>query len=751
MTILNQLAQRLFRVRARKGATSPPRPLAQSRRPVLEVEVLEDRVCLTGYPGAIWDPASAANYTAASRTANDINWIVLHTTEGSIGGTRSWFKNPAAQASANYVIGFDGTIYQMVDDRNIAWHAGNWPYNQHAIGIEHERYGNNNVTPAEYQASAHLVQWLVSQYHVSLAFPSGVAPANPANGSGIIGHIQVPDPANPARGGGADHHTDPVNWDYNYYLSLFTPPPNDNFANRITLSGSSVSTTGTNLMATKEVGEPDHIAGELGGKSVWWSWTAPAAGSVTIRTTGSSFDTLLAVYTGTSVSALTVVAANDDEIPGSVLTSLVTFNVAAGQTYQIEVDGWHGENGSIVLSAVLTAIPAAPTGVAASQGTIVDRVRVTWNASPGATAYEVWRNTSDSSASATQLAGNVSSTSYDDTLATPGTTFYYWVKAKNSAGVSGFSASDSGYLPVPAPVNDNFANRITLDGTSVTVTGTNVGATREPGEPDHAGEWGGKSVWWTWTAPTPGTVTIDTRGSDFNTLLGVYTGTAVSDLTEVASNNDEVPDGVLTSLVTFDVVAGQTYQIAVDGWHGDNGAITLNLSLVTPPPAIVDNLIVNDGSAQRSMVTSLTVTFSGIVTFDPGAFELRRTDHGLIPLAVTTSVVGDQTVAVITFTGSDIIGGSLPDGNYVLTVGADKVHDSYGQGLSADYVTTFSRLFGDSNGNGVVGLQDLLRFASTLGKREGDGGYLAYFDYNGDGRVDVGDFVQLLRRFGRRL
>src|SRR5437773_5978573 len=103
-------------------------------------------------------------------------------------------------------------------------------------------------------------------------------------------------------------------------------PVNDYFANRIALgSGSSITTSGSNVGAAKESGEPT-IAGRIGGKSVWWSWTAPSAGTVTIKTTGSSFDTLLGVYTGSSVSALTTVASNDDDPSGGMLTSRVNFN-----------------------------------------------------------------------------------------------------------------------------------------------------------------------------------------------------------------------------------------------------------------------------------------------------------------------------------------------------------------------------------------------------------------------------------------
>jgi thiol-disulfide isomerase/thioredoxin len=134
------------------------------------------------------------------------------------------------------------------------------------------------------------------------------------------------------------------------------------------------------------------------------------------------------------------------------------------------------------------------------------------------------------------------------------------------------------------PANDMFANRIVITGTSIVVTGSSVGATRETGEPYHAGNTGGASVWWSWTAPSVGTVTISTAGSSFDTVLGVYTGSSVSSLTEVASNDDEnTGAGIYTSKVVFGVVANQTYQIAVDGYDGASGSVQLSVQL--PPPA----------------------------------------------------------------------------------------------------------------------------------------------------------------------
>jgi Ca2+-binding RTX toxin-like protein len=133
--------------------------------------------------------------------------------------------------------------------------------------------------------------------------------------------------------------------------------------------------------------------------------------------------------------------------------------------------------------------------------------------------------------------------------------------------------------------------------------GSNRSASMESGEPSHAGELGGRSVWWRWTAQTTGTVTVDTCTTFFDTLLGIYTGTSVGGLTEVASNDDAPNDLCGTASGTaFRAQAGQTYSIAVDGFNGASGDVHLRLQ---PPPANDDfanavSLISKFGHAQVS-------------------------------------------------------------------------------------------------------------------------------------------------------
>jgi len=129
-------------------------------------------------------------------------------------------------------------------------------------------------------------------------------------------------------------------------------PSNDGFASRITLSGSSGNSSSVTLFSTREAGEPNHAGNNTGSKSVWWRWTAPAAGQLTLDTHGSGFDTLLAVYTGTGVAALTPVAASDNDGTAGGASGLV-LQTQAGQEYEVAVDGASGAAGTAVVNWAL--------------------------------------------------------------------------------------------------------------------------------------------------------------------------------------------------------------------------------------------------------------------------------------------------------------------------------------------------------------------------------------------------------------
>ena len=270
-------------------------------------------------------------------------------------------------------------------------------------------------------------------------------------------------------------------------------PANDKFTNAIVLGGTSANSAGSNVGATTELGEP-RIGGIVGGASVWWSWTAPTAGRFLLTTKGSGIDTLLGVYTGPAVYALTMVATNDND-PAGGLTSAVIFNAVSNRNYRFVVDGKAGAVGSIALNLSQLTIPA----------------------------------------------------------------------------------------------NDAFTNRIVLTGAAPTTSVNTYGATAETGEPAHAGIPATHSAWFSWTAPANNLTTISTSGSDFDTVLAVYSGTSLTTITNVARNDDYL--GHPTSQVTFNAIAGKTYLIAVDGAGGTAGQVQLSITqgLVMANPVPVSN------------------------------------------------------------------------------------------------------------------------------------------------------------------
>ncbi|MGD0744279.1 MAG: hypothetical protein ABSA45_03905 [Verrucomicrobiota bacterium] len=302
-----------------------------------------------------------------------------------------------------------------------------------------------------------------------------------------------------------------------FILNLeFSPaPPNDDFVNRVKLSGSRFSTHASNAGATKELGEPNHL-GNPGGSSVWYSWTAPASGRITLSTNevpaysppsppggggvittrrpypptcGNEVDQnpppvfypILAVYTGNAVNSLT----SADCLPAALdaYPNMVEFDAVKGQTYQIAFDGNLGTTGDIPLYLALTTPPS----------------------------------------------------------------------------------------------NDNSQHSITLHGVSVTATGYNAGATHQAGEPILLEEpvlnefSSGKDVWWSWTAPIGGPVSIDLSSSDYPFPVGVFTVVTVGGL----SITEWVARG--SGRLSFDAIQGRTYQIAVGDYNGLTGQIGLNL------------------------------------------------------------------------------------------------------------------------------------------------------------------------------
>ena len=136
----------------------------------------------------------------------------------------------------------------------------------------------------------------------------------------------------------------------------------------------------------------------------------------------------------------------------SATTSYSDTTVVKGNRYYYWVkarNSWGVSRYSIFdtgyIGAASSPLPA-PTGVSATDGTASGKVTITWNTVPGSVVYEVWRATKlVSEGGKPQRVGFLSDTLFDDTSGAKGTTYYYWVKARDSWGSSKYSVPDTGY------------------------------------------------------------------------------------------------------------------------------------------------------------------------------------------------------------------------------------------------------------------------------------------------------------------
>lgn len=239
-------------------------------------------------------------------------------------------------------------------------------------------------------------------------------------------------------------HIETARATYNYNAS-------DSFAGRMSLGADCGQLSASNSNATREALEPVHATGAAG-KSLWWKWTAPAAGKMEIDTSASNFDTILAVYSGSSLGSLAAVASNDDSAPGKK-TSAVSFATAAGVEYQIALDG-----GAAASSGYLglrwnfsTAPPAAPAGPVPAVAQCVSLLPATfqWNACPGASSYDVYIDGA--------LVGNVTTNQWTVTSLPAGVWHSWQVKAKNASGVTSGPADWTFWSPDLRLVSADFS------------------------------------------------------------------------------------------------------------------------------------------------------------------------------------------------------------------------------------------------------------------------------------------------------
>jgi len=263
----------------------------------------------------------------------------------------------------------------------------------------------------------------------------------------------------------------------------------------------------------------------------------------------------------------------------------------------------------------------------------------------------------------------------------------------------------------------------------------------------------------TTSAPATRTLRIRNQGTQELTLAGLSVGPGPFSI--VSGFSDELLAVGESATVTlgFAPTTGGVFTVPLQFSTNDPTQSAVSFALrgtatdVTPP--VVQSVVVNDGSPQRSRVTSLSITFSEVVNLpgSPAAAFGIAGPGGAVALAASTAVANGRTQVTLTFSGAGTESGSLADGSHELTLFASQLADLAGLPLDGnangvggdDYTATVQRLFGDADGDGDVDAADFGAFRAAFGTNA------FAFDNDGDGDVDAGDFGQFRQRFGSSL
>jgi hypothetical protein len=410
-----------------------------------------------------------------------------------------------------------------------------------------------------------------------------------------------------------------------------------------------VSRSTNNSQATLEAGEPKHAGFVPAGHSIWFEWEAPDTELITMGTCGSDPATILSVYTGTAVDALTEVVSNRYSFgptPGCFINSEVTFKATAGTKYQIQIDGngYHASGepapagqGAVELQiqsqgppanddfADATPIPGSGTPLTVAAGNWGatkeegepnhqgmsggSSIWFKWTATrtngafvqacggqePNQAVVAVYTGSSVGSLNPVAGFGDEPDCRYSF-MAIAGVTYRIAIDGKPSALTGAGAMADPSLLLTVFPRNDDFESPEKLESYehALIIGYGNLGATKQPGEPSHAGNSGGASVWFSWQAPITGSVRFGLCQASFRPLLAVYTGFALQNLQPIAQSDNPVSSGCLPADgkggVAFNIDAGTVYRLAVDGFNGATGGFGIEIDTSTErlpdPPSL---------------------------------------------------------------------------------------------------------------------------------------------------------------------
>ena len=451
-------------------------------------------------------------------------------------------------------------------------------------------------------------------------------------------------------------------------------PDNDECGNARTFSGLNYSNSSNNFNATNRAAEPDESCGSATNScSVYWRYASTAYGTASINTTGSDFDTVLSVFNGCGFTinlgggplyvGPSQLACNDDS---GGLQSALTVAMTPGADYVIKVAKYGtfypvGGNANLNFSFAPSAppndsrfsaaalLPAGQTVVGTNNYATNDSGTLTscGSSSTGADVWYSFTATCDANYSVTTFGGDFDTvvTIYSGSVFFPGNVACnddcnppdrhscvsfsvtngttYWIRVAGFAGLTGvFNLS----LSAPSVPNDTCAAAAALTpGTTATpaiYTFNNGCASDTAGIPvSGCGPFATdifKDLWYMVSTPVASTVDVDTFGTAFDTVIGVYGGCPAESELPITCNDDS--NGTLQSRITFDAAAGATYYLRVGSYAAaDNGNGQLHLSateIVVPPTCLAD--VNADGVVDGGDFTAFINSFSaGDVAVDP--------------------------------------------------------------------------------------------------------------------------------------
>ncbi len=404
-------------------------------------------------------------------------------------------------------------------------------------------------------------------------------------------------------------------------LALYTPPANDAFASASPLSGLSGSVDATNLHASAEAGETASAR-----HSVWFSWQAPASGTLTLDAAGSAIPATLSVWSGSTLSGLSLLATDSATSPAA---SRVSLSVTKNVTYRISLDGQNEAQGTLRLAWSL-AVPVATQTIAPPA--VLD---LPVDAPP----FEIDATTSSGLPLVFSLLSGPATLS-GATLSLTGQPGVIVLRA-NQAGDDTYLAAELDFqLTVHAPpANDQASAAALFGGAAGQIDADLRYATAEPDE-DYPAR---RSVWYRWTATALGVLTLDSAASATPVTLAVFTQTGQERLPVVSDTRA----GVRPHL-EVPVTPGATYLVALDTLEEPAGAARLTWSFAAPSlsqsidfPELSDLDVAAparllDASSSSGLPVSFTLvsgpaTLSGdslSLTGQPGVVTLRATQPG---------------------------------------------------------------------------------------------------------------------------